>query len=163
MSDSDRFRFLSSSRSSFSTCQLHQDPSRIRARRHLYAWAACCPAPKGPGDHPCVPADRADGSHVAAAGGAGSSSAGRDHARQRHHQGERGGDALRGRSEHGGDQGEQLRLPDLAVCADHAALGAGRGRTGRVAEPSRQAQPAHSVHHRPAHGAVWGEGRSPWK
>ncbi len=110
----------------------------------IFRLGRALPIAQGARHHPRLPAPRPDGAHLAAPGGAGGSAAGRDHARQRHPQGERGGHALRGESQRRRHQGGQLRLPDLAVCADHAALGAGRGGAGRAAEPSRQAQPAGS-------------------
>jgi hypothetical protein len=90
----------------------------------IFRLGRALPVPKGPGIiFVFRPFDQIVRISLAA-GCAGSSAAGHHHARQRHLEGECGGDALRGQPQRRRHQGGQLRLPDLAVCADHAALSA---------------------------------------
>ena len=60
--------------------------------------------------------------------------------------------------EQSGGRSFELRLPDFAVCADDAALGARRTGARRIAGASRQDQPAPAEHPRHAHRALGREG-----
>ncbi len=120
----------------------HPHPARIRARgdvhaRPLLGRARARPHSDDP-DHP------ADGAHGPAHHRARRAEPGRDLARQRLGQGQRGGVFPRGRSRQGGDPGGGLLQRHQPAGADHAALGARQARARRDAGRARQAQPSTS-------------------
>ena len=118
--------------------QLAAHPARVRARRRVPAR----PLLEGEGARAGAadPGHPADGEGRPAHGGDGRPEAGRDLARQRLGQGQRGGVLPRRRCREGGHPGRELPRRHQPARADHAALGARQARARRDALRARPAQ-----------------------